>query len=206
LSRNALYRSKHIRQFWEIFPCVILKQLVEALSISDANEAPVTIFHYFVHATVSAFKDASSHALRLRDLTYPCLSEHFKSRLDLRLISVGTTKHFRSQGLPIQIRSVRRAMTNRLLGHVCMSRARIRTWIYGTILRNGWLGAVKCPTCPHSLNNHCCRCGRIVNPDVQVLRVGPIRSRINKDLTIHLLCEPCYVERTRTAQLLISET
>lgn len=60
-----------------------MKPLVEALPISNANEAPITILHDFVHATVSAFKDANSHGFRLRGVTFPRLPEQFKPKHDL---------------------------------------------------------------------------------------------------------------------------
>ena len=57
-----------------------MKPLVKAFSVSNALIAPFTIFRDFVHATVGAFKDAFSHAYRLRGLTFPCLPEHFKPK------------------------------------------------------------------------------------------------------------------------------
>jgi len=59
---------------------VILRSLVKALPIPNANEAPITIFHDFVHTTVSALKDAFCHILRLCSITFPRLAEHFKQK------------------------------------------------------------------------------------------------------------------------------
>jgi hypothetical protein len=59
---------------------------------------------------------------------------------------------------------------------------------------------MKCSTSRDALNNHCCRCGRIIPPKSQFLRKGPFRDKINEDRSLHLYCDPCYKERAAEAQ------
>ncbi len=61
---------------------------------------------------------------------------------------------------------------------------------------------LKCPTCHESLNNHCCRCGRIIPSESQTLRMDAFNSKTYNDTSLHLLCDPCNTERTREVQYL----